>query len=429
MGKSVSRCRLTVSAANVFSSPEVAVPSSLQKIRDLDSFEEVFWLIEQNLAAYYVLAVEVEGATTVNEWRAALEAVQRRHPLLSASIHKQPGERPYFVRTQGVPIPLRVEAWTDTLVLHEEMEKELNGSFGDGSGSQMLVTLFHGPERSALLFAVNHSPFDGKSGLLIVQDLLASMVGESLGAKLGTPSMSSVMGRREPARYTKTLDGEVVAPEDGLLAGLPRIQVKRLLLDEQETATLIKRAKEEGTTVHSVLIAALSLAGARYSKDWDATAVRCLTNSDVRSQFGISEASGLLFSFYVQRFDAVSDQPFWDKARGAREVFLSGFTEQGVVDAMNELKKAVAEEQTARKFLAAASEASYAHDLMVTNYAGYKVRTEYGRLRVTSLFTGSASSGQKVSVITVNGRLGMTLVSRQPFPTLLEDAREILLRG
>jgi hypothetical protein len=418
-----------VSAVDVFSSPEVSMPSSLQKIRDLDSSEEVFWLFEQNVPIYYVLAVEVEGATNVDEWRAGLAAVQTRHPLLSASIRKQPGERPYFVRTQGIPVPLRIERWSETLVLHEEMEKELNGSFGDGSGPLMRVTLFHGPERSALLFAANHSAFDGKSGLLIVQDLLASMVGESLGATLGTPSMSSVLGLQEPARYTKTLDGEVVAPEDGLLVGLPKIQVKRLLLDEQETATLIKRAKEEGTTVHSALIAALSLAGARYSKDWDATAVRCLSNCDVRNQFGIPEASGMLISFYLHRFDAASDQPFWDKARGAREVFSSGFTQQGIVDASNQLKEAVAEEKTARNFLAVFSTGSFAHDLLVTNYAGYKMRTEYGRLRVTSLFTGSASPGQKVSVITVNGRLGMTLVSMQPFPTLLEDAREILLRG
>jgi hypothetical protein len=68
--------------------------------------------------------------------------------------------------------------------------------------------------------------------------------------------------------------------------------------------------------------------------------------------------------------------------------------------------------------------------LMPTNYAGYKVRTEYQGLRIISLFTGGAMGRpdtQKVSVITVNGRLGMTHVSRQLFPTLLEDARQILL--
>jgi hypothetical protein len=66
---------------------------------------------------------------------------------------------------------------------------------------------------------------------------------------------------------------------------------------------------------------------------------------------------------------------------------------------------------------------------MVTNYAGYRARSEYGDLRLEALFTGSSSvmpALQKVSVLTVNGRLGMTLVARDVFPTLLEDARDIL---
>lgn len=68
---------------------------------------------------------------------------------------------------------------------------------------------------------------------------------------------------------------------------------------------------------------------------------------------------------------------------------------------------------------------------MVTNYAGYRARSEYGDLRIENLFTGSCSimpALQKVSVLTVNGRLGMTLVARDMFPTLLEDAHDILTR-
>jgi hypothetical protein len=71
------------------------------------------------------------------------------------------------------------------------------------------------------------------------------------------------------------------------------------------------------------------------------------------------------------------------------------------------------------------------YELNLANYAGYKVRTGYGDLKINNLFTGSASvlpALQKVSVLTVNGRLGMTLVARNLFPTLLEDARGILTR-
>jgi hypothetical protein len=60
-----------------------------------------------------------------------------------------------------------------------------------------------------------------------------------------------------------------------------------------------------------------------------------------------------------------------------------------------------------------------------------RLHREYGELKIENLFTGSPSvlpALQKVSVLTVNGRLGMTLVTRKPFPSLLKDALEILTR-
>jgi hypothetical protein len=91
----------------------------------------------------------------------------------------------------------------------------------------------------------------------------------------------------------------------------------------------------------------------------------------------------------------------------------------------------VAEEHNARDLYRSVLKGPLVHELMLTNYAGYRVRTEYGGLKIENLFTGSPAftpALQKVSVLTVNGRLGMTLVARDMFPTLLGDAREILTR-
>ena len=59
------------------------------------------------------------------------------------------------------------------------------------------------------------------------------------------------------------------------------------------------------------------------------------------------------------------------------------------------------------------------------------MRAEYGDVKVENLLTGSPSVApalQKVSVLTLNGRLEMTLAARDMFLTLLEDARGILTR-
>jgi NRPS condensation-like uncharacterized protein len=418
---------LNLSVLDTSSSPDLSRLTGPQKIRDLDYLEEMLWLFEQNFPLYHVLAVEVEGSASVDEWRAGLGAVQRRYPHLSACIRKEPGKRPYFARMEGVAVPLRVKSWTNKLVLHEEMAKELDGSFGDGNGPLVRVKLLHGPDRSALLLSAHHSAFDGKSSLLVLQDLLASMAGEDIGEKVEATSLSSLLGETEPEPYTKILVGEAVAPKDGLLPNLPKTQVKRLVLSKEETTTLIERAKKEQTTVHSALVAAFASAGARYSKDWLANAVRCVSPVDVRRLFGVPEAAGVLIPFASLTVDAQSNQPFWAKARAVGEALAPCLTKEYALNSLGTVKAMVAEEIPARKILEIFA-ASSAHELMVTNYAGYRLRTEFGSLRVISAFTGSVGPAQKVSVITVNGRLGMTLVNMNPFPTLLEDAKEILFR-
>jgi hypothetical protein len=122
---------------------------------------------------------------------------------------------------------------------------------------------------------------------------------------------------------------------------------------------------------------------------------------------------------------------FWDIARTVREDMLPAQSADGARSLLGALSSMVAEEQNAGDLYRSVLNGPLVHELVVANYAGYRVRTEYGGLKIESLFTGSPSvipDLQKVSVLTVNGRLGMTLVARNMFPTLLEDAREILTR-
>src|SRR6202161_4421428 len=94
------------------------------KLRDLDAFEEFFWLLEQSANVSHAVVVEVNGATTIGQWKDAMDAIQVRYPLLSASILKVPGKRPLFAKRRGVSMPLRIAPLWDSLVLEEEMEKE-----------------------------------------------------------------------------------------------------------------------------------------------------------------------------------------------------------------------------------------------------------------------------------------------------------------
>jgi len=402
------------------------------KLRDLDAFEEILWLVEQSVNVSHAVVVEVNGSTTIGQWKNALDAIQIRYPLLSASILKAPGTRPFFEKTRDVSMPLRIAPLLDSLVLEEEMEKELQRSFGDGSGPLTRATLFHGRDRSVVMFATHHSSMDGKSHLLLIQDLLAYVAGEDLGDPLEVqPGLGQLLGLPAPAEYVKKLEGRSVASEDGTRVELPNVHLHRLQLGVEETELLLVRAREERTTVHAALVAALTMAGKRYSEEWNAAPVRCMSPIDMRRTLGIPDAIGVLISSHHAPVLTPEGSSFWDIARTVRKDMLSAQSAYGARHLLGALSSMVAEEHNAQDLYQSVLKGPFVHELMVTNYAGYQVRTEYGDLKIENLFTGSPSiipALQKVSVLTVNGRLGMTLVARHVFPTLLEDAREILTR-
>jgi NRPS condensation-like uncharacterized protein len=422
-----------LSAAAIYASDvEQDQSVSATKLRDLDGFEEYIWLMEHNTNLSHSIVFEVHGATTTKQWRGALSAVQTRHPLLSASIRKIPGQRPFFEKVHGSSIPLRIVPLTDWLVLEEEMESELAQSFGNGSGPLTRATLFHAQDRSVILFATHHSSLDGKSHLLLVQDLMAAMAGEALDEPLELqPGMGQLLGLPAPAPYVKKLAGRSVASEDGTRVELPKIRVQHRQLGEKETVALLRRAKEENTTVHAALVTALALAGKRYSKAWELGPIRCMSPIDMRRTLMIPDAAGLLISAHSGHVPLSEGASFWDIARAVKEDMLPAQSLDGARYLLGSFSSMVAEEHGALDLYRFVRTAPSRYELMVTNYASYKVRTEYGNLKIENLFTGSAavSDIQKVSVITTNGKLGMTLVARDLFPTLLEDAREILVHA
>src|SRR3954469_18142973 len=86
--------------------PLELLPSDL--LRPLGAFEELFSLFDQHFPTNGAFAAQITGITTVEQWRDALDALQQRHPLLSACIDTTFNRVPYFRRVIGQRIPLRV---------------------------------------------------------------------------------------------------------------------------------------------------------------------------------------------------------------------------------------------------------------------------------------------------------------------------------
>jgi hypothetical protein len=58
---------------------------SKREVRSLGAMERLFWLMDQKHPAHLTVTAEVKGFTKVQDWRDALDAVQKRHPVLSIS--------------------------------------------------------------------------------------------------------------------------------------------------------------------------------------------------------------------------------------------------------------------------------------------------------------------------------------------------------
>ena len=54
--------------------------------RQLGGLEHLFSLIDRNRAIHFTMAAQFEGPTSIPAWRAALDKLQERHPLLSVAI-------------------------------------------------------------------------------------------------------------------------------------------------------------------------------------------------------------------------------------------------------------------------------------------------------------------------------------------------------
>jgi hypothetical protein len=404
-----------------------------EKVRSLDALEEVFWLLEQRFPMAAVLAAELEGETSVQMWEAAMLSLQTRYPFLSLRISKASGERPCFVRSTEPGIAFRVVPFSDAPAIVAEMERALRMSFEDGRGPLVRVTVFHSPLRCAVVLSAHHAATDGKTNLMVLLDLLAAVAGEELGPPVEvSPTLSDLFGLPAAGAYTKGLeplrDTSYAVAEDRR----EHLHVKRVQLSREETAALVRCAHVQGATVQGALVAALVVAGRAHREAWRTAPVRYRTAIDLRSMFSIPDAPGLLISVHASSIAAAPDRSVWELARSVSDEVRGAQARDAALASIVRLRHLVDVEHDPTAFLAAGVHRA-AHELMVTNYGKDAVtRTRFGPLRLNALSTGSASGvaeTQKVSAITVDGKMMLTLVSPAPFPWLLDDARELLAQA
>jgi hypothetical protein len=406
-----------------------------KEVRTLGAREHIFWLMDQKHPVHLTVTAEVKGFTTLQGWRDALDAVQRRHPILSTSIDRNEEGQPALYRADAAPIPLRVVDGRVQGRWELELDREMAVRFTPEQAPLIRSVLIHKPQSAVLILIAHHAIADGMSLVFLIRDLLQVLSGGQIEA-LSFSSTAEELLSNLPKGVVQTEASQAGAPQSEPAPYLegkglaPRATARKL--DEHLTAALKERARREGTTVQGALCAALVLAGRKTSSTWRKRSVRVMSPVNVRAHLGAGEACGV----YLGGAGKVTFQPgdsraFWELARFAKKEISPSQTFQSLSASLHGLEAIMTKHmdvETAANIAATA----FARDLMVSNLGEMPYESKFGRLRLEAVWGPTALQGldgeQNVGVATTNGAIRLLQASYSLVPNLLENT-ELTLRA
>jgi NRPS condensation-like uncharacterized protein len=409
---------------------------SKKKVRALGAMERLFWFMDQNHPAHLTVTAEIKGFTTGQSWRDALDAVQKRHPVLSTSIRRNEEGQPALYQVDEAPIPLRVVNGSVQGRWELEVDREMAVPFTPEQAPLIRSVLIHKPQSAVLILIAHHAIADGMALVFLIRDLLQVLSGgqiEALSFSSAAEELLSKLPKGEEIVQPEASQADAPQAEPALYRegdGLaPRATARKL--DENLTATLKERARREGTTVQGALCAALVLAGRKTSSTWRKQTVRMISPINVRAPLGAGEACGLYLLGGMVPFQPGDSRTFWELARFAKKEISRSQTFQSLSISLHGLEAIMTKDmnvETAAQIAAVA----FARDLMVSNLGQMPYESEFGNLKLEAVWGPTALQGvdaeQNVGIATTNGAIRLLHASYSLIPYLLENT-ELILRA
>jgi Condensation domain len=394
----------------------------------------MFWLLDQNRSVHFAVTAQIVGRASPYDWREALDLLQERHPLLSVCIDGSPGSLPRFRQQDAAPIPLRIVEGDPKARWESEVSEELATPFDPSRAPLMRAVLIQGSRDTAFILVAHHSIADGLSVAYAIRDTLSAVSGGSLAPLPSLPSQEEILAARaRPISLTSGAEQQQVAPagRPGTYRALDnaRPTVKSLRLPSTLTARLRDRARQEGTTVHGALSAAIVLAGRQVFADWQKIPLRIMSPINIRPMLDVGESCGVFVSATTGVFDGRGSD-FWGLARDAKNAIAAGQTRDWVAALQARLQEVVgggAEVAAAAEFAASA----FVHEAMLTNLGVLGFDSQFGPLKVEEVWGPAVLDGMvgehTIGVATVNGSVCLIHTSHTLPVGLLEAMQSVLV--
>jgi hypothetical protein len=399
-------------------------PLTSDILRPLGAFEELYCLFDQHFPIQGALAAEITGHTTVRQWRDALDAIQRRHPLLSVSIDTTSNRVPHFRHVAYRHIPLRVVTSPDAR-WQEEIAEEINAPFTADQSPLFRAVLLYQEKRSIFIFSSHHAVCDGISLIFLLRDLLHSLSGHELERLALMPSRETLFGAEQ---RTSTEPGL-----PALVAQRPAMpHVDGIKFTPEQTTALQHRSRLEGVTVHAAISAALAIAGRSLDEGWRKGPLRIMSPAEVRDILGLEDQCMVSLAGGEISIPPEDSMTFWKLARFAKDG-LSAVKNPESVSMMIDRQSQLVSTNLSVEQADELKRSVFNAQVMFTNLGRLPFDSTFGTLQLADLWAPCALRGidgeQTLGAVTVNGSLHLTHTSPEPIPGLLAGIEEVLRKA
>ena len=395
--------------------------------RTLGAFEKTFWLLDQIDSKDFALVAEIEGREPITAWQSAIKQVQKRHPNLSVRIVMDEFQRPMTEHVAGLEIPVRILDVAADFRWEQEVETELSERFDTHRGPLLRVVLIQKPQDTVVILVANHALADGSSLNFLFRDILSAVAGRKLENLAPQKSNDETLGLPEDTAI-RNADNESY-PFRKLDPVYPKVAHLRFSIEH--TLRILERSRLEQTTVHGAICAAAVIAGRNLREAWASKKLELISPICTRKALELDDNFGLNITTHPVYFEPGFDGSFWDVARLAKSGLAGTDTAAHIQNYIGFFRELTFNSSDIQQMIDVLKQA-FNHDIMVTNLVRVKYDTNFGNLKLKSVYGPMVRSGkgneQTIGAISSNGQLCLTNTSDNPIPGLLKQMESILLK-
>ncbi len=395
----------------------------MNTLRPLGAAERVFHYY--NLANPCAFSFTLHLDTPISEagLRNAVAGLQRSHPLLRATVSQNETGEPIWVSTTD-PVPVRSAPGAE---LTDVLADEQTRVFTLGPEPLWRVVLLDrapgdfGDAASSIVVTFDHRITDGMGGIQVLGDLVRVLSGQARPERAIPEAQERLVprSRAATAQAEAELDPRMTAvgrmrPFDGA-----RPSVDTTVLSREQTARLIAAARAHGVTVQSVLAASATIALAHAGRPY----IRIVHPTDLRRRLKLDDEVALRLLLPPQRTGTPADTAgdVWTIAADVKAHLLTDRDLETVGDRVRALESVTPSnpEEATAGMLAISS-----MDMMISNtgVVRFPEDTEVRCVGLTALSMTVQIAGEVVlGAATFDGRLSLTLTTREDLPGLLEE--------